>query len=197
MYTRLLNAFGEFPNIKLTYDRGELEIMSPLPQHDGDSRLLGDLVVLLVEEFGLPLRRGGSFTIRRRAKLRGLEPDECFWIQNADRMAGPRRYNPKTDPPPDLALEVDVTSSSMNRMSIYRSLGVPEIWRLEDDVLTFHLLVNGGYQEIPSSVAIPLVTPADLLPTIQQARVVADEMPVFRALRQWARQRAAGQSTTP
>src|SRR4051812_28505030 len=80
MYRRLLKAFDEYPGIKLTYDRGELEIMSPFPIHEGDSRFLHALVILLVEELNPPLRHGGGSTLRRRARQRGLEPDDSYWI---------------------------------------------------------------------------------------------------------------------
>jgi Uma2 family endonuclease len=92
-YTRLLRAFAERPRVHLTYDRGELEIITPLLEHDDDSRFLGRLIVTLTEELSLPIHGGGSVTIRQRRRRRGLEPDECFWIANAHRMAGRRRLD--------------------------------------------------------------------------------------------------------
>src|SRR3954452_13997082 len=82
-YSRLLHIFAERPGIRLTYDRGELEIMSPRLEHDDDSSFLGDLVFLLTLELGLPLKRGWSTTLRRRLRQRGIEADACFWIANA------------------------------------------------------------------------------------------------------------------
>src|SRR5262249_36748647 len=130
-YLRLLRAFAERPGIRLAYDRGELEMMAPLLEHDGDSWFLGDMVFVLTEELGLPLKRGGSTTLRRRKRQRGIEADACYWIASASQMAGRRRLDLRTDPPPDLAIETDVTHSSMDRLSIYAALGVPEVWRLE------------------------------------------------------------------
>ena len=92
-YSRLLRAFAERPGVRLTYDRGELEIMSPSLEHDDDGCFLGRLVYVLTEELGRPIRAGGSTTLRRRLRRRGLEPDECFWIANAHRMAGRRRLD--------------------------------------------------------------------------------------------------------
>ncbi len=129
-YTRLLRVFAEHPGVRLTYDRGELEIISPLLEHDDDSRFLGDLVFVLTEELGLPLKRGGSTTLRRRKRLRGIEADECFWIANATRLAGKRRLDLRADPPPDLAIEIDVSHSSLDHLAIYAALRVPEVWRL-------------------------------------------------------------------
>jgi Uma2 family endonuclease len=106
-YTRLLTVFAERPGVRLTYDRGELEIMSPLLEHDKDDRFLFRLVITLTEELGLPVVEGGSTTLKRRRRRKGVEPDECYWIANAHRMTGRRRLDLRTDPPPDLAIEVE------------------------------------------------------------------------------------------
>ena len=197
-YSRLLHLFAERPGIRLTYDRGELEIMSPLLEHDDDGHFLGDLVFVLTEELGLPLKRGGSTTLRRRLRQRGIEADECFWIANASRMAGRRRLDLRTDPPPDLAIEVDVTHSSLDRLAIYAALRVPEVWRLDGDVLTFHVLgADGTYASAAASQSFPLVTPADLLGFLQQARQAGDENTVVRQFREWIRQRRATTGTPP
>src|SRR5438132_4341344 len=90
-YSRLLHAFAEQPGVRLTYDRGELEIMSPLLEHDDDADFLGALVWAMAEELNSPLKPGGSTTMRRRKKQRGLESDHCYWIKNAYRMKGRRR----------------------------------------------------------------------------------------------------------
>ncbi|MCI0463628.1 MAG: Uma2 family endonuclease [Gemmataceae bacterium] len=192
MYTRLLRIFAERRDVRLTYDRGELEIMSPRLEHDDDSRFLGRLVTVLTEELGLPLRMGGSTTLRRRLRQRGIEADECFWIANAHRMAGRRRLDLRTDPPPDLAVEVDVSHSSLDRLSIYAALRVPEVWRLEGDTLTFHVLQpDGNYRTSATSQSFPQITPADLLSYLQQARQAADENAVVRQFRDWLRRRAS------
>jgi Uma2 family endonuclease len=197
-YTRLLWAFAERAGVRLTYDRGELEIMSPLLEHDREDRFLGRLVVALTEELGLPIFSGGSVTMRRRRRRRGIEADESFWIANAARMAGRRRLNLRTDPPPDLAIEVDVSHSSLDRLAVYAALGVPEVWRLEGDTLTFHVLgADGAYTAGATSRSFPLVTPADLLGFVQQARQAGDQNAIVRSFRQWVRQRHDGSGNPP
>jgi Uma2 family endonuclease len=191
-YSRLLRAFAEKPGIRLTYDRGELEIMSPLLEHDDSGRFLGLLVFVLTEELGLPLKHGGSTTLRRRLRRRGIEADECFWIANAVRMVGRRRLDLRTDPPPDLAIEVDVTHSSLDRLEICAALKVPELWRLQGESLTFHVLgPEGAYITGPVSRSFPMVSPADLLVFVEQARAAGDENVVVRQFRAWIRQRLA------
>lgn len=190
MYTRLLRAFGDRPRMRLTYDRGELEIMSPLLQHDDDEVFLGRLVFILTEELGLPVHGGGSTTLKRQLMKKGLEPDECFWIAHAPQMAGVRRLDLRIHPPPDLAIEVDVSRSSLNRMGIYSALGVPEVWRLDDRVLSFQILdADGNYRLAATSPTFLGVTPADLMPFLREARKAADQNQVTRRFREWVRQR--------
>jgi Uma2 family endonuclease len=189
-YSKLLRAFAERPGYRLTYDRGGLEILAPRLTLDDDGGILGDMVFILTEELGLPLKHGGSVTIRRRRDERGLEPGRCFWIANADRMAGRRRLDLGRDPPPDLAIEVDATHSSLDRMAIYATLGVPEVWRLTDDTLSFHVLGNRGiYRRESRSRSFPQVGPSDLLPFVQEARVAGDEIPILQRFHKWVRQR--------
>jgi Uma2 family endonuclease len=197
-YSRFLRLFAERPGYRLTYDRGELEIMSPSLQHDDEGWFLGRLVFVLTEELGLPVKNGGSVTMRRRGLQKGIEPDACFWIANAHRLSGTRQLDLRVHPPPDLAIEVDVTRSSINRMNIYARLGVPEVWRLDGDVLTFHVLgPNRVYAESSTSRSFPGIAPADLLPVLQTSRQVTDDNPVVRQFRAWVRQRAATSPPAP
>src|SRR5438105_4906220 len=188
-YTRLLHVFAERPSVRLTYDRGDLEIMSPLPEHESDADMLGRFVVVLTEELGLPIKAGRSTTFRRRGLRRGLEPDNSYWIANEARVRGKRRIDLRMDPPPDLAIEVDVTSSSLDRMGIYAALAVPEVWRLDGPALSFHVLGTGGrYAESAHSLAFPVVVPADLVGFLA-LRSTRDENAVVRQFREWIRQR--------
>jgi Uma2 family endonuclease len=187
-YARLLRVFAERPSLRLTYDRGVLEIMSPLHEHESDGRFLGRLVVTLTEELSLPVKAGGSTTFRRKRRRRGLEPDDCYWIASEPQVRGKRRIDLRNDPPPDLAIEVDVSRGSLDRMSIYAALRVPEVWRLHQQGLTFHVLgADGRYTESPHSRAFPMVTPADLIRFLN-LRSQLDENAVVQQFRAWLRQ---------
>jgi Uma2 family endonuclease len=194
-YTRLLRAFEERPNVRLTYDRGTLEIMSPLYKHDHDAEMLGQFVRIMTEELDTTLAAGGSVTLRRRKKMRGLEPDRCYWIANEPRIRGKDDIDLRIDPPPDLAIEVDATHSSLPRVSIYETLGVPELWRLHNKVLTFRALgADGHYAQCgdsPTFAAIRL-TPADLMHFLAM-RNTQDDNAITRQFRAWVRQRIAPQ----
>jgi Uma2 family endonuclease len=190
-YSRLLRALAQRPSLRLTYDRGVLEIMAPLHAHESDSRFLGRLATTLSEELALPIKAGGSTTFRKRRKRRGLEPDDCFWIANEPPMRGKRTFDPRNDPPPDLAIEVDVSNSSLDRMAIYAALKVPEVWRLDNQALTFHVLgPDGNYGQVAQSQSFPGLLPTDLLRFLNM-RSQLDENAVIRQFRAWIQQRVA------
>src|SRR5262249_15835401 len=159
--SRLLTAFAGRRGLRLTYDRGTLEIMTLSFGHESLAHLLGRFVVALTEELGLPIAEGGSTTFRRRPTRRGLEPHPSSRTRSEPLRRDKERIALRVDPPPDLAIEVDVANSSVNRMKIYAVLGVPEVWRLADQMLTIHVLTGGSqYAEHPTSRAFPILTAA-------------------------------------
>lgn len=187
-YTRLLRIFEKGGRrFRLSYDRGALEIMSPLWEHERPAYLLGCFIDTLTDELNLPRLAGRSVTLRRKKKRRGLEPDNCYWIASAPRLQGKRKLDLRTDPPPDLAIEVDVTSSSVNRMSIYAALGVPEVWRLSSEGLAFHILEAGAYQVRPNSLSFPTLAATELTNFLAQVGE-ADDTTLVRQFREWVRQ---------
>jgi hypothetical protein len=168
--------------------------MSPLLGHERGADFLGQLVVVLTEEMGLPCLGGGSTTLKRRRYHRGLEPDRCYWIANELAIRGKGRLDLGVDPPPDLAIEVDLTSSSLDRLGIYAALGVPEVWRLESGILMFHLLAAGKYSPGSHSRSFPLIAPADLMSFVA-LRPSQGDTSARQQFRAWLRQRL--QSGTP
>jgi len=193
-YSRLLRVLQSDRRFRLTYDRGTLEIMAPLLAHDGPADLIDWFIKVLIEELKLSCRSGRTVTLRRRR--RGLKPDCCYWIANASRLHGKKEIDLRVDPPPDLAVEVDVTSSSLDRMSIYLALGVPEIWRLASDGLTFNLLHQGKYSVRTNSLAFPRLAPTDLVPFLGQYGQT-DDADIAGQFREWVRQNLLGGQTPP
>src|SRR5262249_29254374 len=131
-------GIGEFLRdqpIRLTYSHGSLEIMTLSLEHERAKKLLARLVEALTEEFNVPAECGGSTTCRREDLERGLEPDECYWNEHQAQMRGKPNFDPETDPPPDLAIEVEITRSVLNRLGIYAALGVPEVWRYDGQTI--------------------------------------------------------------
>jgi Uma2 family endonuclease len=142
-YQVLLTDLKDHP-IRLTYDRGSLEIMAPTFNHERCKRQLGRLVETLAEEGGKALVAGGSTTFHRQDLERGLEPDDCFYLAHAAAVLGKAEIDLRHDPPPDLALEIDITRSSLDRLAIYAALGVPEVWRFDGRRLEVYLRRGDG-----------------------------------------------------
>jgi Uma2 family endonuclease len=189
-YEALLADIGDRA-IRLTYDRGNLEIMSPVYRHEITTRWIGQLVEVLAEEFSMPYCNAGSTTYRREDLERGLEPDNCFYFANEIRVRGRMKIDLANDPPPDLAIEVDETSSSLNRMSSYAALRVPEVWRWRDGSLTVYSLQADGTDVIvQTSPTFPTIPLAGLAQFIAKANVV-DQLTLKRAFREWVRKHIA------
>lgn len=195
-YTGLLRVLQTDRRLRFTYDRGTLEIMAPLLAHEGPADLLACFIVVLTEEYQFLRRAGRSVTLRRRRKQRGLEPDNCYWIANASRLQGKTHLDLKVDPPPDLAIEVDYTNSSIDRMSIYQALGVPEVWRVSGRSLSFYVLQTGAYRVEPNSLAFPHLAATDLAPFLDRFAQVDDATLVLQ-FREWVRQHLLPRSAPP
>jgi Uma2 family endonuclease len=190
-YGRMLRAFAERPAVRLTYDRGTLEIMTLSHEHENRAHMLGRLIVALTEELDLPVKGGGSTTFRRRRRRRGLEPDECYWITSEPQVRGKLKVDLRLDPPPDLVLEIDISRSSLDRMAIYASLGVPEVWRYDVAGLTFFALgADNRYAGVIHSRSFPQVSMVDLLPFMALSGQM-DENAIIREFRTWIRQHLA------
>jgi Uma2 family endonuclease len=190
-YRRLLRAFEERPGVRLTYDRGSLEIMILSYEHENHGYLLARMADTVSEELGLPIAGGGSTTFKRRKKKRGLEPDKCFWITHETQVRGKDRIDLRVDPPPDLVIEVDVTHSSLDRMAIYAVLGVPEVWRYVDGKLSFHLReATGKYGADSPSACFPGLNAAALMPFLAM-RGRMDANAIVQQVRTWVRQQLA------
>jgi Uma2 family endonuclease len=143
-YELLLRDLGDSPSPRVTYDRGRLEFMSPTDEHEWCKQLIGTLVVLWAIERRIPQRALGSMTIRQRRMLRGLEPDQCYYVQNELAVRGKRKLDLSIDPPPDLAIEIDISRSSLEKLEIYAALGVPEVWLFDGDRLEVRELTDNG-----------------------------------------------------
>ncbi len=185
-YEKLLEAFAEHPRLRITYYQGTLELMTPLPEHETYSWTLGRLITVLTDELGLEIRGLGSATWRSKPKAAGKEADECFYIQNEAVVRDKLKIDLNTDPPPDLAIEIDISSSSIDKMAIYAGLKVPEVWRFNDGKLTIHILTNSGYVESETSLAFGSF-PVKELAKFMQLDSQKGENARMREFKQWVR----------
>ncbi|MGD1851284.1 MAG: Uma2 family endonuclease [Cyanophyceae cyanobacterium] len=182
-------AFGDTSGYRLAYSNEKLEIMVPLPEHEYFKSSLGDIIKDIVEELDLDYECYGSTTWRQRLKKVGVEADDCFYIQNESAVRGRTDLDTslETDPPPDLVLEIDVTSKSIGRFPIYAQLGVPEIWRYDEGELKVYELVGEGYQQRETSVAFPGVLVGELPGLIEKYRAEGRRS-TRKGVREWAAQ---------
>jgi Uma2 family endonuclease len=185
LYDQLLREVGDRP-IRINYDQGRLEMMSPLPEHEEVKTLIHDLIKALVGELNIEIKSLGSTTFRREDKAKGLEPDQCYYFKNERRMRGRKRLNLKKDPPPELVIEIDITHRSVDRETIYAGLGVPEIWRWDGTKLECLELTAGAYRLRTKSLAFPFLAPADLTRFIRM-RSRTGENAILRKFRDWVR----------
>jgi len=179
-------------SVRLTFDRGSLELMSPSPTHEYFKWALGRLINAIAYEMSMPIRGGGSTTFRREDLERGLEPDECYWIANEPAVRGRLDLNLEFDPPPDLAIEIDITQSSIKRQPIYAALGIPELWQFDGSTLRVYVLQESGeYAPSATSQSFPFLPLSEfvsfLLPDAQM-----DETTHLRNFIDWLRKLPGG-----
>ena len=196
-YERLLRDHANASAPRFTYDRGTLEIMSPLPEHERFNRAFQMLVVILAEETGTEVYSLGSTTFTREDVQHGFEPDSCFYLQNAARVQGKSRIDLRVDPAPDLVVEIDITHPSIDKLPLYAQIGVPEVWRYDGVRLEMLALQADRYTGSPRSRAFPLAH-ADALAALMPGSMELGDIAWSRRVRAWVQERASHRlQTTP
>ncbi len=185
-YQALLADLGDHHAARLAYDRRRLEIKMPSKLHELINRLLERIITTLTEELGMSILPLGSTTFDDAAVEQGIEPDSCFYIQNAERV-NPEDDTPPPNLPPDLVVEVDITSSSRARLNIYKTMGVPEIWRYHRQGLTILHLQQGEYVACECSPTFPQLSVAILENLIIQGKQSNNHNRLIQELRTWLR----------
>ena len=182
-YQALLHELSD-RRLRLTYNQGNLEIMVPSSEHEFYKTLMGRFVETIAEELKIKIHPLGSTTFAREDLGRGLEPDECFYIRNQAAVKGKKRLDPTQDPPPDLVIEIDITSSSRDRMASYAALGVPEIWHCDGKVFRVYQLQNQEYQPSETSLAFPNIAIAEVTRFLEQS-ATTDYLDLVATFRDW------------
>ena len=183
-YESLLAEIGD-RQIRVTYNRGNLEIMVPSPEHEVYKEVLGRFVETLAEELDVKIQPLGSTTFKR-PELSGVEPDKFFYIQNISAIKGKKRIDMNQDPPPDLVVEIDITSRSENSLQIYADLGVPEVWIYNGVRFRINRLENGEYVECEISLAFPSVAVLEIVRFLEQAETM-DYLELIKSFRTWVK----------
>ena len=183
MYEQLLEEFGEKRGSRINYSEGVLEIMVPLPEHEDDKVIIADLVKVLLEELDIEFRSLGSTTFKSEAMKRGIEADDCFYIENEVAIRGKKRIDLNIDPPPDLALEIDITSRT--QFDNYQVLGVGELWRFNGSELEINVLELGRYIQVDESSYFPGFPLTEVIPQYLERSKTEGRNKIIKEFRSW------------
>jgi Uma2 family endonuclease len=177
-YERISDSFGD-GGPRISFDCGRLEVVSPSNDHSRPSRLLDRLLGEFCERRGLVLEAWGDATWRKKTALKAAEADCCYYVSNADRVIGKKGFSlDKSDPPPDIVVEIDLTTDSRRKFSIYAGFGVPEVWIYDGESLRFYELIEGRYEEAPNSRNLPGLTSRLLLEAFAMADKVGQQQAI-------------------
>ncbi len=190
-YLSFLDATADF-NLRHTYDEGTLEMMSPRKDHDWVASLIARMIETLAFAQGIEIQSIGSTTLRAAKGERGLQPDRTYYLANEPRVRGKNTYEPGKDPPPDLAIEVEVTRTCLARLPVFASIGIPEVWRVDrrGRVHFYRLKARKKeYEPVDRSIAFPFLKPAGLMRFVKR-RAEIGETAVVREFVEWAQRLA-------
>ncbi len=168
---------------RMTYFDGMLELMSPRRQHENIGRLIGRMVETYTEVRGIEIQSVASTTFKRKELKSGFEADESYYVQHAEQIRIKEEVDLRTDPPPDLVIEVEITTSAIPKMTLFAEMGVPEVWRHDGEQMSMHQLVGGEYKTIDESVALPGFTIA-MAEAILEKRFDLGETALIRSFRE-------------
>ena len=185
-YEKLLEELVEWPGVRVSYDQGRVEIMSPTAEHEEYKDFVYSMARVLSEESRIRVETRGSTTYKRERLLKGAEPDASIYVQNALAIIGKRRIDLSVDPPPDIVVEIDITSESLSKFPIYAALGMPEIWRYDSKRARFYHLEDQDYAEALTSRSFPFLTAEAMTEFIEQSKAVG-QYDALAAFRRWVR----------
>jgi Uma2 family endonuclease len=184
VYEELLHVVSETTALRISYDDGTLQIMSPSSTHEKHVWLIGQMVGLLSLRLRIRVLYYGSSTMKKARKQKGVEPDACFYVQNATLVGTKKEIDFNIDPPPDVVVEVDLHHESLSKFPIYADLGVPEIWRYDGEALTMHHLREGQYLASEASQSLPVLTSAVLTEFLARSPK-QDQYDILLAFEEW------------
>ena len=179
-FETILNELGEKRRVRLNYYRGKLEIMSPLAIHERPHRIIADIVKAILDQQERDWEDFGSTTFKR-PEIAGVEPDTCLYIQNAGLVQGCTQMDLDVYPPPDLAIESDVTSKTS--LEIYGAIGVPEVWIYSKKQLQIFTFQQGNYQLAENSLIFPHLPLTNMIPSLVQEAIQEGTSKMLRKLR--------------
>lgn len=185
-YEQLLDQLRDWPGMRVTYDRGRVEIMSPSFQHEKFIACISGMGRILAEEMGIVVEAAGTTTYKQESLLKGSEGDESFYVEHANAIIGKDEIDLDIDPPPDIVVEVDISNDSFGKFPIYAAFLVPEIWRYDGKRVRIYHLVNQTYKECDASLSFPFLSAQAMTNFLDQSKTQG-QTSALAAFRQWIR----------
>ena len=182
----ILEELGEARSSRISYSNGNLEIMTPLPEHEDNKAFISDFVRIILEELGQEYRNLGSTTFKSKEMAQAVEADECFYIENEAIVRGKKRIDLNIMPPPDLVIEIDITNRT--RFNNYEILGVPELWRYDGTNLEISLLKSRKYVLSDESLQFPQFRLKEVIPQYLEASRSEGKLTIMKQFRYWIRE---------
>src|SRR5215216_1165250 len=189
-YERLLADDEERRVPRMTYDQGVLELVTPSKPHEVDAATITRIVDIVAAVLGIPIQSTASTTFRRQDLERAFEADASFYVQNEPRVRNRREVDLTVDPPPDVVLEMEMSRSALDKLPLFASMGIPEVWRCDGQRVSIFILEEDGHRESPSSRALPVLTAEVLTRFLAESRTLLSP-DWFQAVSDWARERQA------
>lgn len=187
-YEQILSDLGDCPSLRISYDQGRLEIMSPSQKHEYLKEVISYIAFTLSEETNSAYESYGSATYKQQWLGKVVEPDVCFYVQNASLVIGKVEINLATDPPPDVVVEIDISHDSRAKLPIYAGMKVPELWRYDGKRAQIFRLDREQYVEVPVSLAFPILTSEALTRFLEESKTEGQSATI-KAFREWLRGR--------
>ena len=182
-----LRTLPENEHVRMTYDRGALEMMRPSKRHEQFAVMVELLIHAWAEEGSIDILGCRTMTCRREDLDRGFEPDNCYYVAHEAEMRSKDDLDLRHDPPPDLAIEIDISTSSLEKLELYEAFGVPEVWLYDTSRIRVYVLQPDGiYSQQPRSNSFPFL-PLDEVERFLQRRDTTDETTLIREFRDWVR----------
>jgi len=168
---------------RMFFDKGVLEMMSPGQQHENIGRLIGRIVETYSEVRDIEILSVASTTFKRKKLQKAFEADESYYVTHAEQLRAKEKVDLRSDPPPDLVIEVEITSSAIKKMKLFAAMGVPEVWRHNGKHLDMFRLIEGKYESIDSSRELPWLSPS-MIDAVIGKRLQVGETRLIREFRQ-------------
>jgi len=183
-YEDLLERVGEPSGLRISFNEGIMQVMTLSAEHETYGEFISHLISHLSFKLQINIAFFGSATIRKKQRKKGKEPDCCFYVQTASLIGNRVQIDFEKDPPPDVAIEIDIHHASRDKFAIYAGLGVPEVWLYDGKQVTIHLLRGSRYVKATASQSLPMLTSAILTEFLTRRRQDG-EFQAMRAFDEW------------